>query len=71
MPWLPSITTVSPRWIEGSEKFWYEWENADGSFYYIVDPVRSTKSQLFDNDRIAAELTRIADIVSRRAAQVR
>ena len=23
-------TTVAPRWIEGSEKFWYEWENADG-----------------------------------------
>ena len=56
---LVHSTTVSPRWIEGSEKFWYEWENADGSFYYIVDPVRSTKSQLFDNDRIAAELTRI------------
>ena len=26
-------TTVAPRWIEGSEKFWYEWENADGKFY--------------------------------------
>ena len=52
-------TTVAPRWIEGSEKFWYEWENSDGTFYYIVDPVRGTKSQLFDNDRIAAELTRI------------
>ena len=52
-------TTVSPNWIEGSERFWYEWENSDGTFYNIVDPVRGTKSQLFDNDRIAAELTRI------------
>ncbi|HIC13888.1 MAG TPA: hypothetical protein EYO83_01995, partial [Gemmatimonadetes bacterium] len=52
-------TTVSPSWIEGSERFWYEWENSDGTFYNIVDPVRGTKSQLFDNDRIAAELTRI------------
>ena len=56
---LVHSTTVAPRWIEGSEKFWYEWESSDGTFYYIVDPVRGTKSQLFDQDRIAAELTRI------------
>ncbi|HEX7090585.1 MAG TPA: DPP IV N-terminal domain-containing protein [Longimicrobiales bacterium] len=52
-------TQVQPRWIEGGERFWYEWETSDGTFYYIVDPVRGTKRQLFDNDRIAAELTRI------------
>ena len=52
-------TTAEPRWIEGSEKFWYEWESSDGSFYYIVDPERQARTQLFDNDRIAAELTRI------------
>jgi dipeptidyl aminopeptidase/acylaminoacyl peptidase len=56
---LVHSTTVAPRWIEGSEKFWYQWEDSDGTFYYIVDPERGTKSQLFDNDRIAAELTRI------------
>ncbi len=52
-------TTVRPRWIQGSEKFWYEWENSDGKFFYIVDPARGTKELLFDNDRIAAELTRL------------
>ena len=52
-------TTVSPRWIEGGEKFWYEWKTSEGTFYYRVDPVQGTKSQIFDNDRIAAELTRI------------
>ncbi len=52
-------TTVAPRWIEGSERFWYEWETSDGTFYYLVDPERRTRSQLFDNDRMAAELTRI------------
>ena len=52
-------TTVAPRWIEGSEKFWYEWENADGKFFYIVDPERGVRNQLFDNDVMAAELTRI------------
>ncbi len=52
-------TSVSPRWIEGSEKFWYEWKTSDGTFYYIVDPTNGSKRQIFDNARIAAELTRI------------
>ncbi len=52
-------TSVDPRWIEGTDKFWYEWENADGKFFYIVDPGAGSRTLLFDNDRIAAELTRI------------
>ena len=52
-------TSVDPRWIEGSDKFWYEWENADGTFFHIVDPGAGSRTLLFDNDRIAAELTRI------------
>ncbi|MGD8726851.1 MAG: DPP IV N-terminal domain-containing protein [Gemmatimonadales bacterium] len=52
-------TSVSPRWIEDSERFWYEWRTSDGTFYYLVDPSDGTKRQIFDNDRIAAELTRI------------
>ena len=50
---------MSPRWIGETDRFWYQWENSDGTFYYIVDPARATKRQIFDNDRIAAELTRI------------
>ena len=52
-------TSVDPHWIEGSERFWYEWETSDGKFFYLVDPGQGTKRHLFDNDRIAAELTRI------------
>jgi len=52
-------TSVSPRWIEGGEKFWYTWKTSDGTFYYQVDPSRGTKTQIFDNDHLAAELTRI------------
>ena len=52
-------TSVSPKWIEGSEKFRYDWKTSEGTFYYLVDPVRGTKTQIFDNDRLAAELTRI------------
>jgi dipeptidyl aminopeptidase/acylaminoacyl peptidase len=52
-------TAVTPRWINDGDKFWYEWETSDGKFYYIVDPAAGSKAQIFDNDRIAAELTRI------------
>ncbi|HEX9633143.1 MAG TPA: DPP IV N-terminal domain-containing protein [Gemmatimonadales bacterium] len=52
-------TSVTPRWIEGTERFWYEWETAAGKFFYLVDPVTGSKRQIFDNDRLAAELTRI------------
>jgi len=51
--------TVAPQYIRGSNKFWYEWETRDGSFWYIVDPTRRTKSEIFDRDALAAELTRI------------
>ena len=56
---LTYSTSVSPRWIGETDRFWYEWESSDGSFYYIVDPARGTKREIFDRDRLAAELTRI------------
>jgi dipeptidyl aminopeptidase/acylaminoacyl peptidase len=52
-------TSVEPNWIEGSERFWYSWETGDGKNYYLVDPQAGTRTEIFDNDRIAAELTRI------------
>lgn len=56
---LLKSTSVSPRWIEGSDRFWYEYETSDGKRYWLVDPIAGTKTEIFDNDRIAAELTRI------------
>lgn len=56
---LVHSTTVNPRWIQGSERFWYEYTTAAGKKYYLVDPVAATKREMFDNDQIAAELTRI------------
>ncbi len=56
---LVHSTGVNPNWIEHGDRFWYEWETSDGTLYYIVDPARGSKRQIFDNDRIAAEITRI------------
>ena len=53
--------TVDPQWIEGSERFWYQFETAEGTRYWIVDPEEGTQRELFDRARLAAELTRITD----------
>jgi dipeptidyl aminopeptidase/acylaminoacyl peptidase len=52
-------TAVNPRWIEGTERFWYEWETAAGKTFSLVDPVAGTKRSIFDNARLAAELSRL------------
>ena len=52
-------TSLNPKWIEGTNRFWYEWKSSDGSAFYIVDPLKGVKEKLFDNDKIAAELTRL------------
>jgi len=52
-------TTVEPQWIEGTEAFWYEWEDSDGSWHWIADPEAGSKRLIFDRDVLAAELTRI------------
>lgn len=52
-------TSVSPHWLKKSDRFWYEYETSNGRNWYLVDPVRKTKSQLFDKDRLAMEITKI------------
>jgi len=56
---LVHSTAVSPQWIDHGDSFWYEWETSDGKSWYLVDPARGSKREIFDNDRLAAELTRI------------
>lgn len=50
---------VQPNWFERSNGFWYSYRTSEGTRWWIVDPVRATKRPLFDNDRMAADLTRI------------
>jgi dipeptidyl-peptidase 4 len=52
-------TTVDPHWLKQSDRFWYAYETTNGKNWYIVDPARAEKKLLFDNARLAAELTRI------------
>ena len=52
-------TTVAPRWLETSDRFWYAYQTRDGRKFYLVDPLRRAKAPLFDHVKMAATLTSI------------
>ena len=52
-------TSVTPHWLEFSDRFWYDYETPAGRKWWVVDPVKKTKTPLFDNAKMAAQLTRI------------
>ncbi len=49
--------SVTPHWFTLSDRFWYSYRTTDGTKYYIVDPVKKSKSLLWDNAKIAAALS--------------
>src|SRR5271155_950312 len=53
--------SVTPRWFTLSDKFWYSYRTTDGTHYYIVDPVKKSKSPLWDNAKVAAALSSLTN----------
>src|SRR5271170_858110 len=53
--------SVTPHWFTLSDKFWYSYRTTDGTKYYIVDPVKKSKTLLWDNARIAAALSTLTN----------
>src|SRR5580704_2388359 len=53
--------SVTPHWFTLSDKFWYSYRTTDGTKYYIVDPVKKSKSFLWDNTKIAAALSSLTN----------
>jgi dipeptidyl-peptidase-4 len=51
-------TSVGARWLEHSDRFWYQWETPQGRVFYLVDPARKTQAPVFDPAWMAAELSR-------------
>jgi len=52
-------TSVNPNWLETGDKFWYSYETSEGTFYYLVNLDRKSKTPLFDNNKMAAMLTKL------------
>jgi dipeptidyl aminopeptidase/acylaminoacyl peptidase len=48
---------VTPHWFTLSDKFWYSYQTTEGVKYYIVDPLKKSKTPLWDNAKIAAALS--------------
>lgn len=52
-------TAVDPHWLKKSNRFWYTYETPNGKNWWIVDPSKADKRLLFDNAKLASQLTMI------------
>ena len=52
-------TRITPNWFAEGDRFWYSWKTAQGTKYYLVDPASGKKTELFDMDRLARQITEI------------
>jgi dipeptidyl-peptidase-4 len=52
-------TSVTPRWLQTGDRFWYTYQTRDGRRFYLVDPLKKAKAPLFDHAKMAAALTSI------------
>src|SRR5882724_4769055 len=50
-------TSVAPHWFDQSDKFSYSYQTTDGTRYWVVDPSKKSKTPLFDNAKVATQLT--------------
>ncbi len=56
---LTYTTSVTPGWINNTDRFWYRFQYHDGVNFYVVDPDKKTKEPLFDTDKMAALLSEV------------
>jgi dipeptidyl-peptidase-4 len=52
-------TSVDPHWLKLSNRFWYQYETANGKQWYMVDPASRSKKPIFNTAKLAADITRI------------
>lgn len=52
-------TSVDPRWLKKGDRFWYSYKTSQGTQWYIVDAAKAEKKRMFDNAKLASELTKV------------
>ena len=52
-------TEVWPEWFRDGKRFLYRWKTAEGTRYYIADPVLGKVTPAFDPEKLAMRLTEI------------
>ncbi len=50
--------TPNPSWIRGTDKFWYVDESQNGRTYTVIDAKKKSRSPMFDQNRLASELSK-------------
>ncbi len=50
-------SAVSPRWLGQSDSLCYNWKDHTGSTFFIVQPMTKSKKPLFDQVKLAAQLS--------------
>jgi dipeptidyl-peptidase 4 len=50
-------TDVTPHWFVHSDRFWFSYKTTKGTDYYLVDPDGKSRKPLWDNARLASELS--------------
>lgn len=50
---------IDPHWLKNGNRFWYVYETNQGKKWYIVDASKGEKKLLFDNEKLAAEISKI------------
>jgi dipeptidyl aminopeptidase/acylaminoacyl peptidase len=52
-------TSVDAHWLKLSNRFWYIYETTEGKTFNIIDPAKRQIRPLFDNIKMAAEITKL------------
>lgn len=52
-------TAVDPHWLKKGDRFWYSYETTAGKTWWLVNAATGTKRKLFDNEKLAAQLSTI------------
>lgn len=50
-------TSVAPNWFRSGDRFWYSWKTSEGTSYYIVNPATGAKTEIFDLEKLAMDIT--------------
>src|SRR5438874_1568829 len=50
-------SSINPRWLGQSDSLCYNWKDHTGSAFYIVVPTTKNKRPLFDQEKLAAQLS--------------
>jgi dipeptidyl-peptidase-4 len=52
--------SVNPHWLGQSDSLCYDWKNHNGSTFYLVVPTTRTKKPLFDQVKMASQLSELS-----------